>query len=68
MNWTKRKPKMDGWYWIRLPGNVWLTFGNSHEDKDGKRVIELAGDRWCPWPITATKGWQFAGPIPEPEE
>lgn len=68
MKWTKRKPKKEGVYWIKFE-NLKVVFGHCFlTDRGTIDEVILSEDGINIWPITATKDWQFAGPIPEPEE
>lgn len=63
MTWTKEQPTQAGWYWYRRP--------ISRHSKWGKlpAVVEVTPDLLaCGWCHVANLDWQWAGPIPEPED
>lgn len=63
--WTKEPPTVPGWYWQRLIGRentctmAWITLENKK-----LRCKSIFGDRQ----LTRFKGFEWAGPIPIPEE
>lgn len=63
--WTKERPTVPGWYWQRLIGRentctmAWITLENKK-----LRCKSIFGDRQ----LTRFKGFEWAGPIPMPEE
>ena len=63
--WTKEPPTVPGWYWQRLIGRentctmAWITLENKK-----LRCKSIFGDRQ----LTRFKGFEWAGPIPMPEE
>lgn len=63
--WTTGQPKVPGWYWQRAIGRedtctmAWITLENKK-----LRCKSIFGDRQ----LTRFKGFEWAGPIPIPEE
>lgn len=63
--WTKEPPTVPGWYWQRAIGRedtctmAWITLENKK-----LRCKSIFGDRQ----LTRFKGFEWAGPIPIPEE
>jgi hypothetical protein len=61
--WSREKPKVDGFYWFRVPGQEKQSI-DVFEVKGGKAYWYSAERRaWVP----CTVDLEFAGPIPEPE-
>lgn len=65
LTWTTEPPTVAGWYWQRLIGRentctmAWITLENKK-----LRCKSIFGDRQ----LTRFKGFEWAGPIPIPEE
>ena len=63
--WGTESPTVPGWYWQRLIGRentctmAWITLENKK-----LRCKSMFGDRY----LTRFKGFEWAGPIPIPEE
>lgn len=63
--WSAKPPTVPGWYWQRLIGRentctmAWITLENKK-----LRCKSIFGDRQ----LTRFKGFEWAGPIPMPEE
>ncbi len=63
--WSAKPPTVPGWYWQRLIGRentctmAWITLENKK-----LRCKSIFGDRQ----LTRFKGFEWAGPIPIPEE
>lgn len=68
LTWTKEKPKVEGWYWrttITSQDHIHVTEhgGTLYFQEPGECDVDSATDM-----DAADSIWQWAGPIPEPQE
>lgn len=61
MEWTKRIPKMDGYYFIRTDVHTSILLLNG-----GKAVVPLVGTNSIQLGVETLAGIEWAGPIPMP--
>ncbi len=63
--WTKEPPTVPGWYWHRMIGSKQSsTMAYVGGREDNLRCESIWGNRY----LTRFKGFEWAGPIPIPEE
>lgn len=63
--WTKEPPTVPGWYWHRMIGSKQSsTMAYAGGREDNLRCESIWGNRY----LTRFKGFEWAGPIPIPEE
>lgn len=63
--WTKERPTVPGWYWHRMIGSKQSsTMAYVGGREDNLRCESIWGNRY----LTRFKGFEWAGPIPIPEE
>lgn len=61
MKYTKEIPTKPGWYWVRGPGYKGIHLLLEYYDT---LVFNVMGERYN----TNDRRFEYAGPIPEPEE
>lgn len=65
MNWTRKKPKIDGYYWMKRKGKtpniikIW--------DAPNDSTVSFCGSDWDQ-PIKKFKNAEWYGPLKPPEE
>lgn len=65
MKWSNELPKVPGWYFVKSPDGInrgikWIG------EALGKSLYFFHAANEIKYP--ENKGWQFSGPIPEPED
>lgn len=68
LTWTKEKPTTPGWYWNRVEGSRMFKVSLVNEDHDGQLYVREAIDFFHITYIKSVKNFEWAGPLPEPEE
>lgn len=70
LEWSSKPPTQEGWYWLRdLDKTTSPKMVLVQQEKDGLYMIgpwELT--RWALEVLKILGEWEWAGPIPEPEE
>ena len=72
LKWTKEKPTESGWYWWRfekknVPHMVYVVWENTMRPVENDRLLILYPNSNKEFEVE-TRGGEWAGPIPEPEE
>lgn len=66
LQWTRRKPKSEGWYWLAAPTGFTPRIVKAWRDETGRLRVNAESPGWhLLRPIW--KGCRWAGPLVAPE-
>lgn len=72
LKWTSEPPKATGWYWIRINGDEPDIVCINQYEEQGKKYLTMSavGKNYAILieSLTSKSTYEWAGPIPEPEE